>query len=321
MADPLRHADPDQPRCARRSAASTSASTSRAAPPGRCRWRTARAPRSPTCATSLDPLGFNDAKVSTLLGDGGRQRPGPGRDHRRPDPTIQQTLADDVEPRSADVLFVRNDDRQRHVHVQPRQRTVTPTDAGVEKALTDTGLTNPTVTVDGQNVTVTVAKLPTESSSQTVAAAARRSTRASTSARSASRTVGPTWGDEVSQQGAAGARHLLLRARALPDGPVRVADGGRRDRRGGPRHHHQRRRVLALPVQVTPATVTAFLTILGFSLYDTIVVFDKVTRTRRTLTRDRAVDLRRDGEPVAEPGADAVADHDARRAAPGACRC
>ena len=28
--------------------------------------------------------------------------------------------------------------------------------------------------------------------------------------------------------------------------------------------------------EVTPATVIAFLTILGFSLYDTIVVFDKV---------------------------------------------
>jgi preprotein translocase subunit SecF len=31
-----------------------------------------------------------------------------------------------------------------------------------------------------------------------------------------------------------------------------------------------------LGLQVTPATVVAFLTILGFSLYDTIVVFDKV---------------------------------------------
>ena len=28
--------------------------------------------------------------------------------------------------------------------------------------------------------------------------------------------------------------------------------------------------------EVTPATVVAFLTILGFSLYDTVVVFDKV---------------------------------------------
>src|SRR5215471_12039632 len=35
---------------------------------------------------------------------------------------------------------------------------------------------------------------------------------------------------------------------------------------------------------VTPATVTAFLTILGFSLYDTVVVFDKVVEYQRTLT-------------------------------------
>ena len=31
-----------------------------------------------------------------------------------------------------------------------------------------------------------------------------------------------------------------------------------------------------LQIEVTPATVIAFLTILGFSLYDTVVVFDKV---------------------------------------------
>ena len=36
--------------------------------------------------------------------------------------------------------------------------------------------------------------------------------------------------------------------------------------------------------QVSPATVTAFLTILGFSLYDTVVVFDKVGEFQRTLT-------------------------------------
>ncbi len=35
---------------------------------------------------------------------------------------------------------------------------------------------------------------------------------------------------------------------------------------------------------VSPATVTAFLTILGFSLYDTVVVFDKVVEFQRTLT-------------------------------------
>src|SRR5207344_2030608 len=36
--------------------------------------------------------------------------------------------------------------------------------------------------------------------------------------------------------------------------------------------------------QVTPATVTAFLTILGFSLYDTVVVFDKVRENQRRMT-------------------------------------
>ena len=41
--------------------------------------------------------------------------------------------------------------------------------------------------------------------------------------------------------------------------------------------------------EVTPATVIAFLTILGFSLYDTIVVFDKVhENTRRVLATGRA---------------------------------
>jgi preprotein translocase subunit SecF len=35
--------------------------------------------------------------------------------------------------------------------------------------------------------------------------------------------------------------------------------------------------------EVTPATVVAFLTILGFSLYDTVVVFDKVKENEETL--------------------------------------
>ena len=69
--------------------------------------------------------------------------------------------------------------------------------------------------------------------------------------------------------------------------------------------------------QVTPATVTAFLTILGFSLYDTVVVFDKVGEYQTHADRDRPLDVRRDGEPVAERGADALALDVARRAAAG----
>ena len=40
--------------------------------------------------------------------------------------------------------------------------------------------------------------------------------------------------------------------------------------------------------EVTPATVVAFLTILGFSLYDTIVVFDKVKENTDRFCRARA---------------------------------
>ena len=40
--------------------------------------------------------------------------------------------------------------------------------------------------------------------------------------------------------------------------------------------------------EVTPATVIAFLTILGFSLYDTIVVFDKVHENDPAAVAQRA---------------------------------
>ncbi|MBO0842874.1 MAG: protein translocase subunit SecF [Nocardioides sp.] len=39
--------------------------------------------------------------------------------------------------------------------------------------------------------------------------------------------------------------------------------------------------------EVTPATVTGFLTILGFSLYDTVVVFDKVRENTKDLRRSK----------------------------------
>lgn len=42
-----------------------------------------------------------------------------------------------------------------------------------------------------------------------------------------------------------------------------------------------------LGFEVTPATVVAFLTILGFSLYDTIVVFDKVQENQRRYSASR----------------------------------
>ena len=67
--------------------------------------------------------------------------------------------------------------------------------------------------------------------------------------------------------------------------------------------------------EVTPGTVVAFLTILGFSLYDTVVVFDKIKENTPTVGSERGDTYSRHGEPLDEPGPDAVAQHVVRRAA------
>lgn len=43
-----------------------------------------------------------------------------------------------------------------------------------------------------------------------------------------------------------------------------------------------------LQIEVTPATVTAFLTIMGYSLYDTIVIFDKMSENEKRFTATKA---------------------------------
>lgn len=43
-----------------------------------------------------------------------------------------------------------------------------------------------------------------------------------------------------------------------------------------------------LQLEVTPATVTAFLTIMGYSLYDTIVIFDKMSENEERFSATRA---------------------------------
>ena len=62
-------------------------------------------------------------------------------------------------------------------------------------------------------------------------------------------------------------------------------------------------------LEVTPATVVALLTILGYSIYDGIVVFDKVNENTRLVSATERCHVQRHGEPVAEPDADAVAQH------------
>ena len=66
--------------------------------------------------------------------------------------------------------------------------------------------------------------------------------------------------------------------------------------------------------EVTLETVIAVLTILGFSLYDTVATYDKIKENLETQSLVARPRRRRRDRPVAEPGADAVGEHVARRA-------
>ncbi len=158
----------------------------------------------------------------------------------------------------------------------------TPTKAAVTAALAGTGVENPDVTVDGRNITVKATTLPA-SPVQAVAAALAKYANANPQDVNIS-TVGPTWGREVSQKALKAliifflllAAYLSIRFEWKMAASAIVAVIHDIIFTVG---------VYALfQFQVTPATVTAFLTILGFSLYDTVVVFDKVGEYQRTMT-------------------------------------
>ncbi|MCL6641630.1 MAG: protein translocase subunit SecF, partial [Candidatus Rokubacteria bacterium] len=157
-----------------------------------------------------------------------------------------------------------------------------PTEEAVAGVLAEAGLRGPEVAIDGREVTVTVEELPA-SPLQQVADALAGYAGVSSASVSVS-TVGPTWGETVTRKAAQAmviffvllAIYLSFRfewkmaaAAILAVLHDIVVTAG----------------LYALfQFEVTPATVTAFLTILGFSLYDTVVVFDKVAENERTLT-------------------------------------
>ena len=63
-----------------------------------------------------------------------------------------------------------------------------------------------------------------------------------------------------------------------------MADGGRRHRGAAARPAHRgRASTRIIGFEVTPSTVVGLLTILGFSLYDTVVVYDKVAENSKDL--------------------------------------
>jgi preprotein translocase subunit SecF len=144
------------------------------------------------------------------------------------------------------------------------------------------GATGANATVDGQNISVAVATLPAspvQSVTNTLAKYANSTTNDVDI-----NTVGPTWGHEVSKKALQAllifflvlASYLWIRFEWKMSVAAIIAV------------IHDIIFTVGMyalfQFQVTPATVTAFLTILGFSLYDTVVVFDKVGENQRTLT-------------------------------------
>jgi preprotein translocase subunit SecF len=229
----------------------------------------------------LEPLGFGDAKVSTLSGQGDESIRVQAEIVGDPTRRIQRALADAAGLEVANVLFVRNEDGSGTftLTLDPDQEV---TQEDLEAALADVDQPQAEVAVDAENVTVTLDELPT-SPVQDVAAALAEYAGVGVEEVSVT-TVGPTWGETISRKALQAliifflllAVYLTFRfewkmgataiVAVIHDIIVSVG-------------------VYAIfQFEVTPATVTAFLTILGFSLYDTVVVYDKIKENQATLT-------------------------------------
>jgi preprotein translocase subunit SecF len=229
----------------------------------------------------LRPLGFADAKVSLLSGSSGRSINVQEQVVSDPVEIIRDALATYGGVTPADVSS-QVADAGGGTFAFVAKKGFEPSEDGVNRALARTELRGQTVEIDGRNVTVTATELPV-SPTEKVAAALAEYAGSSKEDVSIS-TVGPSWGREVSEKAIRALIYffalLALYLSFRFEMKMAVAS------------------ILAVmhdiiftvgfyavfQFPITPATVTAFLTILGFSLYDTVVVFDKVRENQRTLT-------------------------------------
>jgi len=226
-------------------------------------------------------LGFNNATVSILSGPSHQSVNVQDRLVADPIQTIETTLATYGGVSQADVQFQQGVKAGGSFTFTAATR-VKPTKAAVLGALAKTQLANPTVTVSGQDVTISATTLPISPTEQVAQTLARY---AGTSSNDVSiSTVGPTWGQQVSHKAEQAllyffillALYLSIRFEAKMAAAAIIAVIHDIIFTVG---------VYALfHFSVTPATITAFLTILGFSLYDTVVVFDKVRENQRKMT-------------------------------------
>jgi preprotein translocase subunit SecF len=226
---------------------------------------------------ALRPAGESDARVTILSPASG------GKSIRVQAKLLQDPLTDTTDALAAstgvapanvlvDVNGTRGTFTVSHVTKPDRQK--------IETAVRAAGVTG-TVKVSGAEVVLTVPKLPATPQDKITEALAKYA-----HAKPADVTlnsVGPTWGSEVSRKALQAlivffvvlALYLAVRFEAKMSAAAIVAV-----------LHDIAFTVGVYAIvgfPVTPATVTAFLTILGFSLYDTVVVFDKVGENTSSL--------------------------------------
>jgi preprotein translocase subunit SecF len=160
----------------------------------------------------------------------------------------------------------------------------------IRKAVADTGIeeaSSPIVNTSGQSIRVQTEQLSNKDSA-TVTSAIAKSVGVDADKSISADDVGPSWGAQVGQRAATGLVVFLILVvlfiwayfrewkmsmaaivALIHDIVITIG-------------------VYALSgFEVTPATVTGLLTILGFSLYDTVVVFDKVRENTRNLKQSR----------------------------------
>jgi preprotein translocase subunit SecF len=215
--------------------------------------------------------GIDDPKVSTLTGQGERSVRVQAEVLNDPVQDFADALANYAGVGTADVVLER-EASGRGVYSVVAERD--PSEEAVADLARELGMEDARVRVDERRIRVVVPDLPASPVDRVTTALAEYADRERGDVSVS--TVGPTWGGDVSRNALKAlliffvllAVYLAVRfewkmsaaAIACVVHDIVFTVG-----------------VYALfQFEVTPATVTSFLTILGFSLYDTVVVFDKI---------------------------------------------
>ncbi|MCU1426190.1 MAG: protein-export rane protein SecF [Actinomycetia bacterium] len=242
---------------------------------------TGKSPSVPDVRNVLAPLHVGDAKVSILSGQGKKSVRAEARVLNDPVQDFQTELATYAKVGAADVVLERTTTGAGGTFTLTSKNKAI-SQAGIEAIAKKHTITGAKVNITGTAVTITVAKLPPSPVDAVTVALAKY---ANAPVRDVSvSTVGPTWGSDVSHKAVKAliiffillAIYLAVRFEWKMSAAAIIAV-----------IHDILFTVgfyALFHFPVSPATVTAFLTILGFSLYDTVVVFDKVRENQSTIT-------------------------------------